>query len=232
MNSVVILADRERTLTRRGAAVRRRLLELTTLILSRDGYSATTLQKLGDDAGLGRGSVLHQFPTRHDLMAAVTRFIADEITDLSRQQLARIADPWERLGAYPDIIWNSANTVSGIALAEIAFAARWEAGLYDRIHPEIERMNKSFLVDLFQTGREARIDDLGVLKTRTQLLTAAAHGLVLDRNLHHHYAAVDAAVDAMKNDYQRFVMELRGASAGDDGPNDAPPARKKRTRRA
>lgn len=220
MNEVVVLADRRRTLTARGAAVRQRLLELTTAIISRDGYAATTLQKLSDEAKLGRGSVLHQFPTRHDLMVEVTRYIGQQLLANLDDHFGVLSDPWAKLHAYPDYIWANANTVPGQALAEIAFAARWDTGLDERIGGEIGRMNASLRSFMRQTCEMAGIQNSLPLIGRLQLLIAAAHGLVLDRYLHHDDEIVQSALTDLKKDFLRYLAELRVDAEIAGAPHD------------
>lgn len=207
-NLVLELPDRKRTLTKKGAAVRQKLLLLATEILSRDGYAATTQQKLMDEAGLGRGSVLHQFPTRSELMVEVIRFIGDYLLEKTKSHFAGIDDPWDRLRSYPDIIWNAANSIPGLALAEIASAARWEPGLYDRIHLQIDNLDRLYYSLIREIGTEVHIVDLDGLEARIHLLIAASQGLVQDRNLHSLSKITRGALVEMKKDYLRYLAGI------------------------
>jgi hypothetical protein len=146
---------------------------------------------------------------RPDLIEAVTRHIGDKLVAETRAELSGIESPMERLKEYPDRIWYAANSVPGIALAEIGFAARWDQELHDRIQPEIARMNDLIAADLAVTATHAGIEDLEALRARVQCLTASAHGLVLEKNLHHDYAMIQASVEAMKRDFDNFLARSR-----------------------
>lgn len=188
--------------------MRRKLLDLTTLILSRDGYSGTTQQKLMEEAGLGRGSVLHQFPTRDILITEVTRYISDLLLSRANDYFSQIPNSWECLRSYPDIIWSAANSVPGLALAEIASATRREPGLYDRIHEEIDRLNQLFHTNLQSLAKDVGVDNVDELAARVQLLIAGCHGLVQDKNFHHRSEIIAAALIEMKKDYLRYLAGI------------------------
>ncbi|MFD2580779.1 TetR/AcrR family transcriptional regulator [Novosphingobium colocasiae] len=52
---------------------------------------------ISEACGIPRGSILHQFPTRLDLMASVIEFITSEMTLNTQQLLAAEPDPKVRL---------------------------------------------------------------------------------------------------------------------------------------
>jgi AcrR family transcriptional regulator len=54
--------------------MRARLIDAAIDCLNRLGYSATTLATIAEAAGVSRGGMLHQFPTKVDLMLAVVAF--------------------------------------------------------------------------------------------------------------------------------------------------------------
>ena len=61
---------RPRRLTKRGIDTRERILDATIKCIVRVGFTATTIEHVMLEAGLSRGSVLHQFPNRVALMVA------------------------------------------------------------------------------------------------------------------------------------------------------------------
>lgn len=65
---------------------RERILAAALACLAEDGYAATTTSRIQERAGVSRGSLLHQFPSRDDLLIAAVHHLAD-------QRAGDLADP-------------------------------------------------------------------------------------------------------------------------------------------
>ncbi len=65
---------------------RERILAAALTCLAEDGYAATTTSRIQERAGVSRGSLLHQFPSRDDLLIAAVHHLAD-------QRAGDLADP-------------------------------------------------------------------------------------------------------------------------------------------
>lgn len=65
---------------------RERILAAALACLAEDGYAATTTSRIQERAGVSRGSLLHQFPSRDDLLIAAVHHLAD-------QRARDLADP-------------------------------------------------------------------------------------------------------------------------------------------
>lgn len=74
-----------RTQEERRAATQTALLEATIHCLGRDGYAATSISAITEQAGVSRGALLHHYPTKNEL-------IAHAIMHFYRQRLKRFAD--------------------------------------------------------------------------------------------------------------------------------------------
>ncbi|MGW4872551.1 TetR/AcrR family transcriptional regulator [Streptomyces chartreusis] len=55
---------------------RERILAAAVACLAEDGYAATTTSRIQERAGVSRGSMLHQFPSRDDLLVAAVQHLA------------------------------------------------------------------------------------------------------------------------------------------------------------
>ncbi|MFJ1767831.1 TetR/AcrR family transcriptional regulator [Amycolatopsis sp. NPDC088138] len=55
---------------------RERILAAAVACLAEDGYAATTTSRIQERAGVSRGSLLHQFPSRDDLLIAAVQHLA------------------------------------------------------------------------------------------------------------------------------------------------------------
>ncbi|WP_284744139.1 TetR/AcrR family transcriptional regulator [Amycolatopsis sp. RTGN1] len=60
---------------------RERILAAAVTCLAEDGYAATTTSRIQERAGVSRGSLLHQFPSRDDLLIAAVQHLAIQRVD-------------------------------------------------------------------------------------------------------------------------------------------------------
>jgi AcrR family transcriptional regulator len=59
---------------------RERILAAAVACLAEEGYPATTTSRIQERAGVSRGSLLHQFPSRDDLLVAAVQHLAVQRT--------------------------------------------------------------------------------------------------------------------------------------------------------
>jgi len=153
----------------RRAATRAKIMEAAVRCLAEFGYAATSTPLVARLAKVSRGSLLHQFPTKVDLILAVAEYAAD----------ARGRKVIEELGPYPegpdrflmgvDAVWASLHTPAAIALMEVTIAARSD--------PELAERYPAFAGDVEERLHRARIrmaKNLGVPE-RLEEIEAVAH---------------------------------------------------------
>lgn len=124
-----------RTQESRSAETRARLLRAAIHSLHTRGYAATTTMVVAEDAGVSRGAMLHQFPTKVDLMLFVVETVYREEMVLYRQKLGAIDDPRERLLSLPEVAWEVLSRPEGVAVLEVLQGARSDAELARRLKP-------------------------------------------------------------------------------------------------
>jgi AcrR family transcriptional regulator len=137
---------RRRTQAERSGETRRILLETTIRCLHTKGYAATTTLLVAQEAGLSRGAMLHQFPTRVDLMMFVVQSVFDDEVAIYDARLAAIADPKERMYAFPQIVWEVLSRPSGVAVLEILQGSRSDPDLTTRLAPLQAEIEQNALV--------------------------------------------------------------------------------------
>jgi AcrR family transcriptional regulator len=133
---------KRRTQAERSGETRRVLLETAIRCLHQQGYAATTTLLVAQEAGLSRGAMLHQFPTRVDLMIFVVQSVFEEEIAIYDAKLSAIQDPRERLFSFPEIVWDVLSRPSGVAVLEILQGSRSDPALAERLAPiqaQIER---------------------------------------------------------------------------------------------
>lgn len=127
-----------RTQEERRTATRKRILDAAVESLLERGYAATTVAEVQERAGVARGTLLHHFPARADIMAAAIRHIADQRVARVERELALIPGDEERLTALVDLAWHDLNSPMFFAALELWVAARTEPDLRAALAP-VER---------------------------------------------------------------------------------------------
>ncbi len=117
----------------RRAATREKILEAAVRSLSEDGYAQTTTVAVADRAGVARGSLLHQFPTRIDLVLEVAQHAARRQSAFIREGLAQLPAGRARFVGSVDVTWRAFQQPESRALTEIIIATRHDPELASRI---------------------------------------------------------------------------------------------------
>jgi AcrR family transcriptional regulator len=155
-------------------------MEAAVRCLAEFGYAATSTPLVARLAKVSRGSLLHQFPTKIDLMLAVAKHASDTRGGTVRRFLAQFPNQPERFLQGVDAVWASLQTQEAIALMEVTIAARSD--------PELANRYPEFAGDLdagLHRARERMAETLGVpervqeIDTIAHLTRAALEGLAM-----------------------------------------------------
>jgi AcrR family transcriptional regulator len=163
-------APAPRTQAQRSAATRDKVLDATVELLIERGYGATTTQEVNRRAGVSRGALLHQFPTREALVVAAIGFLVDR----------RKAEVIERAGAAEpdlDVLLDVFDGPLFYAALELWVASRTDPALREALIPVEQRIAE----ELLTTGLEL----FGHRYSAAQIEAAAelARGLAISRLL-------------------------------------------------
>ena len=165
----------------RRAATRAKIMEATVRCLAEFGYAATSTPLVAKLAKVSRGSLLHQFPTKTDLVLAVAEYASNARGLAVRQHLAPYPDGPDRFLHGVDAVWASLHEPAAIALVEVTIAARSD--------PELAARYPQFAGDLEASLHRARVrmaDYLGVperleeIEAVAHLTRVALNGLAMD----------------------------------------------------
>ncbi len=116
----------------RSADTRARVIDAAIDGLHRLGYSATTVTVVAEAAGVSRGGMTHQFPTKTDLMLAVVEAVFEKDSDHYRRSVAAMS-PAEWMHAAPAVMWEVISQPSGVAVMEIMLASRSDPELAEKL---------------------------------------------------------------------------------------------------
>ena len=136
---------RRRTQAERSAGTRQALLDAAIRCLHTHGYSATTTMLVAEEAGVSRGAMLHQFRTKADLMTFVVEAVFEQEVVAYNELMGGIADPRDRLLAYPETVWTVLSRPSGVAVLEILQGSRSDATLREMLQPTQARIEREAL---------------------------------------------------------------------------------------
>jgi AcrR family transcriptional regulator len=191
------MADDQRAPVPRGpnaqrrAATRAKILAAGVKCLAEFGYAATSTPLVAKIAKVSRGSLLHQFPTKVDLILAVAQHAWLIQRDYVRAQVARHATGREQFVGGVQAVWKGLQLPEAIALMEVMIAARTEPELAERydawaderdagVHRTRRRMAEG---QLSAPGRLAEVDAMAHL-TSTALRGLALETVFIGRPTH------------------------------------------------
>lgn len=200
---------RPRKLTRRGADVRNRIIGAMISCVVRSGFDATTVEHVMAEAGLSRGSVLHQFPTRLELTVATAETAMRAVMADAEGRSAAIADTFERLAQYPAIMWETHTADHGLALTDILLAARWDTELAHALLPVTSGIELQINQTLLTLASEAGLADPSAFVPHGWLLLASTRGLIIEYKLDAARPMILAAIQTMHDEHRRLCERLR-----------------------
>ncbi|MEN9718745.1 MAG: hypothetical protein RIQ99_1623 [Pseudomonadota bacterium] len=197
---------------RRGEATREALLKATLTCLQRGGYGATSIEAVMAEAGVGRGSVLNQFPTRLELMLAVAELAMAAMLDQARTALDQVDDPLDRIRALADVAWTVHNGGAATALTEILLASRWDHTLAQGLRPIVEPVDLRIDRMNAQLARDVGIADLTRFLIHGRLLGSNMRGLTIELMFNANRTMIQDAVATLKQGHVELVDSLLAES--------------------
>ena len=154
---------------------RERILEAAVACLAEEGYAATTTSRIQARAGVSRGSLLHQFPARDDLLIAAVRHLAEQRTaEMVSAEPSESATIDEAVTA----IWSTFHGPLFRAAVQLWVAAAHSPDLAAALRPrehELGRHIRAIIAQLFgaQHAAHPHFADL------VQLLLSSMRGVAL-----------------------------------------------------
>ncbi|HEU0288307.1 MAG TPA: TetR/AcrR family transcriptional regulator [Nocardioidaceae bacterium] len=125
----------------RTRAMRQRLMEATVACLVEQGWSGTSTTLVAQRAEVSRGTMLHHFPTKADLVIAAV----EHLSRLRREDLLAAADAMPATGRTRQALAHLADHMTGTvfqAALELWVAARTDADLRATVEPLEQRVGR------------------------------------------------------------------------------------------
>lgn len=170
---MVVATKRRLTQAERSANTQGRVFKAVVRCLHTHGYAATTTLLVAEEAKMSRGAMLHQFPTKTDLMLFVVRSVFDD--EVARFN-ACLNTPGHTEDDFRKVLWETVSKPSGVAVLEILLGSRSDRQLAQKLAPlqaQIER-------EAFQVAKSMSPDGAGLATLEgIRLITWALRGFAM-----------------------------------------------------
>lgn len=194
-------AGRSVRLSKRGRITRLALLDSTLRLVAERGYADTTIQAVLDHSGVSRGSLLHQFTTRHELMVAAADLAMRRMLCSMDERVSAFDDPIEALYQYPDIMWDTFNDIPARVSIEMQLASRWDKELFKGLKKVIAEIEGRIVTDSRDFAEKIGLKDPDGLLLTNSILFDAMQGLAIRKSLTSNPPGIEAALNALKQTY-------------------------------
>jgi AcrR family transcriptional regulator len=170
--------SQKRTQHERSEISRRRVLDAAVTVLSNEGYSATSTLRIQQEAGISRGRLLHQFPSRDALLVAAVQHLAASRVDDLRYRRDWSDDPLTRIDQAVNTMWSTYHQPYFWAATELWVAARSNDELRQALLPQ-ERHLGRLVRDAADAFFGAELVAHPRYRQVREILTAAMRGIAL-----------------------------------------------------
>jgi AcrR family transcriptional regulator len=194
----------------RREATRGKILAAAVRCLSDVGYAQTSTVRVAQEAEVARGSLLHQFPTRIDLILAVAQHAAKSQGEFIRAGLAKLPAGRERFVGSVDVTWQAFQTLESRALIEIIIATRHDPELAARIPDFAQRFEAGVNRGAQRFAEASGLqDEAGEAAAQRRLMLVALRGLAVETMLSGPEAEPDAVLALLRQMRARFYDDHR-----------------------
>ncbi len=191
----------------RSATTRAKLIDAAIGCLHRLGYASTTTSLVAEEAGVSRGAMMHQFPSKTALMLAVVRAVFERDAEHYKQSILTVT-PKEWMRSLADTVCEVVGRPSGIAVMEIMLASRSDpdlAGQLREIQLQIDSEAHAWVLERHAAaGLQARPDS----EALHRLFVAAARGLAMEELFMRNRGEIKKSIDALSEVLRYFYPEI------------------------
>jgi AcrR family transcriptional regulator len=199
----------------RREATRLKLMEAGVRCLNTIGYSETSTVRVAAEAGVARGSLLHQFPTKVDLILAVASHAALAQGAFIREALGKLTAGRERFMGSIDATWGSLQTPEGRALMQIIVATHHDPELASRISDFARRFDEGLSRGAQRLADAAGLKtDAGEALEERRFTLATLRGLALEMMMNRSAGSPDVILDRLRASRLTFYQSHRTSGEG------------------
>jgi len=189
----------------RRATTRDKILAAAVRCLNDVGYAQTSTVRVAAEADVARGSLLHQFPTRIDLILAVAQHVTNCQRDFIRAGLAKLPAGRERYIGSIDATWKAFQQPESRALLEIIIATRHDAELAARIPDFAQEFEARVSRGAHRFAEASGLrDERGEAAAERRLILVALRGLAVETMLNGLEADAGAVIGLLRRMRAQF----------------------------
>lgn len=162
---------------------RRRLIDATVKSLALRGYHGTSTVLVTQDARVSRGTLLHYFPSKSELIIAALDESVRRFGRAHKQVTENMpgdATPRDLLIRKVDIVWDYMRTPAGHAWTEILIAARGDLSLQRRVNELCSRVNTRHKNAIWELARALGATNRKAVDNASRYYMTAVRGLVVE----------------------------------------------------
>ena len=201
----------------RRAATREKILDAAVQCILERGYQGTTTLMVQEKAGVSRGSLLHQFPSKADLMAAVLERVTLTRHYAYQERMRAAPDDRSRFELLVDVLWEQITRPAGFVRLEIMVAASSDPELLKRITPDNTRTDRLYRGAIWGLAQRLGVKDRAALDQAITVYVAALRGLAIDVIYPRPGVDIEGALKLIKQNHMAALDRLVAA-----GTDDAP----------
>jgi AcrR family transcriptional regulator len=189
----------------RRATTRDKILAAAVRCLNDVGYAQTSTVRVAAEADVARGSLLHQFPTRIDLILAVAQHVTNCQRDFIRAGLAKLPAGRERYIGSIDATWKAFQQPESRALLEIIIATRHDAELAARIPDFAQEFEARVSRGAHRFAEASGLrDERGEAAAERRLILVALRGLAIETMLSGDHADPETVIALLRRMRAQF----------------------------
>jgi AcrR family transcriptional regulator len=168
---------------RKSAQTRVGILDAAIDCLASHGYARTTTQLIAETAGISRGAMLHHYPTKGALIAAIIAYCFYRRMQMLTEGVRALSET-QRVEEFAglELLWNSYFTPEHRAYMELNIAARTDAEVRTIFVPQARRFSRHWRAGGVRVFPEWATD-LERLGRASDLTEAVLEGLALNREV-------------------------------------------------
>ncbi|AEG51425.1 regulatory protein TetR [Sphingobium chlorophenolicum L-1] len=198
--------------TVRREITRQRVFEAAIDCLHETGYAGASTLAVARRAGVSRGALMKQFPTKATLFADLVEHFLDQMREETLNHIRKFPAGLPRIMARVDYAWELYKKPKALAIVEVMLGARGDPELSERL-AQVGRTRQ--IIEQHLLGEEFR--QMGLTDRRAagyaiMQMAAAVRGLALERLLNRDSQSVDAAFALQKQQTEEFFRALIKAS--------------------
>jgi len=197
----------------RRAATYNKVMSAGISILYESGYQATTTTSIAQEAGMSRGALLHQFPTKTDLIVGIAEYLVTQYDEARQCISEQTTSSLEEFKQLSDLLWDQSKHKNIIALIEIRLASRSDENLASCLDKHVNVSVRKHYEEACQLAKKAGIKDENAIRTLTTLTSASIWGLAIFRLEPSYKEEVDKAYALMKDRRNKVIDKLLESAA-------------------